>query len=123
MVCVLASCSFQKPQYSNVDEYPVRKDALEEMVYSPEKTAFALWSPAAEAVYVNIYADQETTEATERLPMQWQKDGTWRLTVEKDLKDMYYTFSVTQPGSAFTMHETPGIFCKAVSINGLRCYH
>lgn len=120
MVCVLASCSSQKPNYSNVDEYPVRKDKLEEMVYSPEKTAFALWSPAAEAVYVNIYADQETTEATERLPMQWQKDGTWRLTVEKDLKDMYYTFSVTQPGSAFPLHETPGIFCKAVSINGLR---
>jgi len=117
---VLAGCSAKKATYGEFNDYPVKKGALDEMRYTPKKTQFSLWSPAADAVYVNIYANEETAEATDRLPMERQHDGTWKRTVERDLKGMYYTFSVTQQGTDFPLHETPGIFCKAVSINGKR---
>lgn len=120
MAAVLVGCASKPQTYSNVDEYPVKNGSLEEMVYSKSKTVFSLWSPAAEAVYVNIYANAETDEAIQRLPLERQKDGSWTRTVKGDLNGQFYTFLVTQSETAFPLHETPGIFCKAVGINGRR---
>lgn len=120
MAALLAGCSGKMPHYQSVDEYPEKRGSLQEMTYTPEKTAFSVWSPAAESVYLNLYADAENTEAIERLPMKRKKDGSWVLTVERDLVGCYYTFSVNQPGTQWAMHETPGIFAKAVGVNGHR---
>ena len=53
-------CCAKKPHYESVDEYPVKQGSLNEMVYSPEQTAFSVWSPNADTVYLNIYADATT---------------------------------------------------------------
>ena len=120
LTAMLAGCGNDKPAYESVDDYPVRKGSLDEMVYSRDATKFAVWSPAAEQVTLNIYADALTDEAIEKIPMKRRKDGTWTARVKRDLAGSFYTFSVYQPSSEWTMEETPGIFAKAVGINGRR---
>lgn len=120
IAAALIGCTAGKPDYQSVDEYPVKKGSLDEMLYSPSKTVFSLWSPNADAVYLNIYPNAETAEASDRLPMERKSDGSWTITVRRDLKGQFYTFTVTDPRAEGRLEETPGIFCKAVGINGHR---
>ena len=114
LVCTLAGCSVKAPVYESVDDYPVREGALDEMVYSPQKTIFSLWSPAADSVWLRLYAEGLGGEAQEAVAMRRGKDGTWTCSVRGDLQGKFYTFQVDD------MEETPGIFAKAVGVNGRR---
>ena len=114
LVCTLAGCSLKAPVYDSVDDYPVREGALDEMVYSPQKTTFSLWSPAADSVWLRLYAEGLGGEAQEAVAMRRGKDGTWTCSVRGDLQGKFYTFQVDD------MEETPGIFAKAVGVNGRR---
>lgn len=114
LVCTLAGCGGKAPVYESVDDYPVREGALDEMVYSPEKTTFSLWSPAADSVRLRLYAEGLGGEALEEAAMRRGKDGTWTCCVRGDLQGKFYTFQVND------MEETPGIFAKAVGVNGRR---
>lgn len=114
------ACTCSKPDYQNVDEYPVKQGECAEVDYSPSRTHFSVWSPNADSVFLSLYADAETEVFTERISMQRQKDGSWSATCRGDLKGVYYTFLVYDPSSEWNMHETPGIFAKAVAINGTR---
>ena len=119
LVGLLVGCC-GKPHYENVDAYPVKEGSLEEMVYSAEKTDFSVWSPNADSVYLNLYADATTAEPLERLAMKREKDGSWTKTVKGDLNGQFYTFQVVELSSRWKLHETPGIFAKAVGVNGRR---
>lgn len=114
LVCTLAGCSVKAPVYESVDDYPVREGALDEMVYSPQKTMFSLWSPAADSVWLRLYEEGLGGEAQEAVAMRRGKDGTWTCSVRGDLQGKFYTFQVDD------MEETPGIFAKAVGVNGRR---
>ena len=114
LVCTLAGCGGKAPVYESVDDYPVRRGALDEMVYSPEKTTFSVWSPAADSVRLRLYAEGLGGEALEEVAMRRGKDGTWTCCVRGDLQGKFYTFQVND------MEETPGIFAKAVGVNGRR---
>ncbi|MCQ2334313.1 MAG: type I pullulanase [Paludibacteraceae bacterium] len=120
LLATLVSCSTEKPQYASVDEYPSPKGSLNEMTYSPKQTQFQVWSPNAEAVYLNLYADAVSAEALSRTPMKRQKDGTWTVSLDGDHQGQFYTFSVTDNSTQWQLQETPGIFAKAVGINGRR---
>lgn len=117
---LLVACGNDKPNYNSVDDYPVRQGSLDEMVYSPKATEFSVWSPNAEQVTLNIYSDALTDEALERIPMKRKKDGTWTAKINRDLNGLFYTFAVYDTNAVFPMEETPGIFAKAVGINGKR---
>ncbi|MGM9809463.1 MAG: type I pullulanase [Paludibacteraceae bacterium] len=114
LVCTLAGCGGKAPVYESVDDYPVRKGALDEMVYSPQETTFSVWSPAADSVRLRLYAEGLGGEALEEVAMRRGKDGTWTCCVRGDLQGKFYTFQVND------MEETPGIFAKAVGVNGRR---
>ncbi|MGN0208971.1 MAG: type I pullulanase, partial [Paludibacteraceae bacterium] len=114
LVCTIAGCSVKAPVYDSVDDYPVREGALDEMVYTPQKTIFSLWSPAADSVWLRLYAEGLGGEAQEAVAMRRGKDGTWTCSVRGDLQGKFYTFQVDD------MEETPGIFAKAVGVNGKR---
>ena len=114
LVCTLAGCGGKAPVYESVGDYPVGEGALDEMVYSPSKTTFSLWSPAADSVCLRLYDEGVGGEAQEAIPMRRSKDGTWTCSVRGDLKGKFYTFQVND------MEETPGIFAKAVGVNGKR---
>ena len=95
-------------------------------VYSSSSTTFKVWAPTASKVVLNQYAkgsiSEESIPSLGTIPMEkdgmgedW--NGVWTTTVEGDLKNTYYTYSVTAGG---TTKETNDIYAKAVGLNGDR---
>ena len=84
-----------------------------EVQYTPEQTRFALFAPEdAKAVKLRLYRDGQGGKALQTVKMEYC-DGRWRATVKGDLRGRFYTFD--------TGHgETPGVFAKAVGVNGRR---
>ncbi len=82
-------------------------------------THFKLWSPKAQEVKVNIYNDANTKVPSMVYTMSLQKDsGVWRTEVPEALYGKYYTFQVKYNGK--WLDETPGVWAKAVGVNGHR---
>ncbi len=115
---LLLGCSVPKPEYKSVNEYPVPMEAINELYYSAEKSIFQLWSPNADEVALRIYAKGEGGDPLITLKMKRQPEGIWKTTVKEDLNGLFYTFSIKEGGT--WKAECPGIFAKAVGINGHR---
>lgn len=90
-----------------------------EVEYSPKETTFQFTtSPDVKKVNV-LLSDTDSDNPAEQMIKQMKHVGAgkWKLTVKSDLKGKYYLFSVynnAQPDN------TPGIFAKAVGVNGKR---
>ena len=89
----------------------------DECLYNPSKTQFTFWSNAAEQMEIHLYdaadaADYETVALTKGA------NDFWTATVKGDLAGKYYTVRSYQDGE--WAPEAPGIFAKAVSVNGQR---
>ena len=104
--------------YESFEDYPVRKGSLSEMEYTPDGTSFHLWSPNADEVRLMLYNEAEGEHAYETHHMQLGDDGTWNVKVTEDLKGKFYTFNVKIHDE--WLGDTPGLFAKAVGINGNR---
>ena len=104
--------------YDTFDAYPVRNGSLSEMEYTPSGTTFHLWSPNADEVRLMLYDEAEGGHPNETYHMELGDDGTWHVKVPKDLKDRFYTFNVKMHDE--WLGDTPGLFAKAVGINGRR---
>ncbi len=115
---LLLGCSVPKPEYHSVIEYPLPMEEIKELSYSAEKSTFKLWSPNADEVLLRIYAEGEGGVALKTLNMKRQPEGLWKVVVKEDLKGRFYTFSIRENGT--WRSESPGIFAKAVGINGHR---
>ncbi len=91
-----------------------------EMTYSPAGTTFTLVAEKAQAVTLNIYNDgSQPGKPAKRVSMKRKAVGQkWSATVKGDLKGKFYTFNVKQGGKQ--LGETPGLFAKAVGMNGKR---
>ena len=86
---------------------------FDEMTYSPEETTFKLCAPAnAKNVKVRIYQEGMGGKAVKSAKMKYQ-NGLWTATVQGDLLGRFYTFDAGYG-------ETPGVFAKAVGVNGQR---
>ncbi len=86
---------------------------FDEMTYSPEETTFKLFAPAnAKNVKVRIYQEGMGGKAVKSAKMKYQ-NGLWTATVRGDLLGRFYTFDAGYG-------ETPGVFAKAVGVNGQR---
>lgn len=91
----------------------------QEMTYSPTSTRFALWSPDAEAVRVNIYDNASTGKPLQVINLAPAAvTGTWTATQMDNLLGKFYTFQVRVNGT--WLNESPGTSAKAVGINGQR---
>ena len=89
----------------------------DECVYSPQQTQFAFWSNAAEQMEVRIYDDAVSNQPSVVSLTKGENDF-WTAAVEGDLEGKFYTVRSFQNGE--WAPEAPGIFAKAVSINGQR---
>ena len=86
---------------------------FDEVTYTPQQTTFQLFAPAdAKKVVVRIYKDGQGGKALKTIKMT-QKDGIWTATVAGDLMNKFYTFDMGRG-------ECPGVFAKAVGVNGKR---
>lgn len=105
-------------QLDSFDKYPGYYGNDLELVYKPEQSIFTLWAPTASKARLNLYAAGEGGEPEEQIEMNMADDGTWRINVDRDLKGKFYTFQIEKDGE--WLEETPGIWAKAVGINGNR---
>ena len=88
--------------------------AFQEVSYSPEKTQFALFAPNdAKKVVVRIYQSGLGGKAVKTVKMSRTANEQWTATVKGDLMGKFYTFDM---GNG----ECPGVFAKAVGVNGKR---
>lgn len=119
MACVMAGCmEKEKVIYESFDAYPVRKGSLSEMEYTPSVTSFHLWSPNADEVRLMLYEEAEGGHAFQTHHMKLGDDGTWHVDVNEDLQGKFYAFNVKIQDE--WLGDTPGLFAKAVGINGHR---
>ena len=92
----------------------VTAQPFQEVNYSPQKTQFTLFAPNdARKVTVRIYQEGLGGKAQKTIKMQRSGDELWTATVKGDLMGKFYTFDI---GNG----ECPGVFAKAVGVNGKR---
>lgn len=89
-----------------------------ELVVNESGTHFTLWSPKADTARVLIYDTGRNSAPTDTLSMTRSKNGTWRVSVPEQLYGKYYTFQIKYDGK--WLDETPGVWAKAVGVNGKR---
>lgn len=88
------------------------------LTFSGNEAKFRLWSPEAEAVKLRIYKNARGGDAMETLDMQKAENGTWVASLSPAPIGKFYTFQILHNGR--WLQETPGIWPKAVGINGER---
>ncbi len=102
----------------NYEQYPVYEGNDLGLSYSPRVSIFKLWAPTARAVTLRLYPNGFGGEVLEALKMKAGDKGCWELAVEKDLKGLFYTYQIEEEDKLLA--ETPGIYAKAVGVNGYR---
>ena len=87
--------------------------------YSGWHTDFALWSPVAGKVILNLYKDggEKGNLPPARMEMQKKDRGVWFLRVYGDLHGIYYTYSII---NAWGERETADPYARAAGVNGNR---
>ena len=98
--------------------FGIKAELYNEMTYTPKATTFNLVAQKAQSVQLNLYTEGVGGKAIKSVAMQKKQDGNWTAVVKGDLKGKFYTFNVTQDGKQ--LGETPGLFAKAVGVNGKR---
>lgn len=90
--------------------------------YSKKATTFKVWSPNAASVRVNIFEHGSDNEGDagsimSRAMSLDKTTGVWSVTINGDLLNKYYTYSVTH---GETTKETADVYAKACGVNGQR---
>lgn len=114
---------------SAISQLLVAQDTFGEMIYSKVKTLFKLNAPTTvnldgmtgattqidkkKQVEIHIYEDGQGGKAIKTIKMKASGENRWEATVKGDLKGKFYTFDIGKG-------ETPGVFAKAVGVNGMR---
>ena len=82
-----------------------------EMLFAKDKTVFTLNSP--DKPTLRLYDNGTDGKAIKTIRMKKAEDGLWRAEVKGDISGKFYTFDT---GNG----ECPGLFAKAVGVNGNR---
>ena len=87
------------------------QNVFNEVSYSPRQTTFKLNAPKKPTL--RIYEAGRGGNAIKKIKMKQTAENVWEATVSGDLKGKFYTFDIGRG-------ETPGVFAKAIGINGHR---
>lgn len=115
---IIIGCTPDHKKYTSFDDYPVYEGNDLELTYRPSESNFRVWSPAADQVKLLLFDNGQEGSAYAMKDMKRSKNGTWTAEVAGDLKGKFYTFQV-KIGERW-YDETPGIWAKAVGVNGNR---
>lgn len=113
------SVSAQSAYDNRFAEYPTYNGDDLELNVKGKSTVFNLWSPKADQVQLNLYANGHTGKAYKTVEMKLNPaTGVWSVEEPEPLYGKFYTFRVKQNGK--WLDETPGVWAKAVGVNGKR---
>ena len=87
------------------------QNVFNEISYSPKQTTFKLNAPKKPTL--RIYEAGKGGKVEKKIKMKQTSENVWETTISGDLKGKFYTFDIGRG-------ETPGVFAKAVGINGKR---
>ena len=91
--------------------------------YSPQSTTFKVWAPSSTKVTLNLYEGGDknvTDDKISETEMTLDKaTGVWSVTVDGDIKNKYYTYSVVNQLKPEGV-EVCDIYAKAAGVNGDR---
>lgn len=87
------------------------QEVFNEVSYSPKATTFKLNAPTKPTI--RLYEAGLGGKAVKKVKMKQSGNNLWTATIAGDLGGKFYTFDIGQG-------ETPGIFAKAVGVNGHR---
>ncbi len=118
LLCCYGCSSGTKTDKQRFEDYPVYEGVWEEMNYTPQRTEFSLWSPAAQEVRVMLYEEGQGGSPYKMLTMTSEEDGMWKTEFEGDLAGKFYAFNVKIDD--VWQGDTPGVMAKAVGVNGER---
>ncbi|HVW95637.1 MAG TPA: type I pullulanase [Mucilaginibacter sp.] len=109
-----------KPAQSqeNFNTYPVYSGNDLGVRYTPARTTFRVWAPAATAVKLRLYNTGAGGDPVSTVEMTKSTGGTWFTEIRKDIRNQYYTFQTKQQGN--WLKECPDIYARAVGVNGQR---
>ena len=82
-----------------------------ELFLQPHQTTFTLNAP--QQPILRLYADGEGGKPLQQYKMRAAGKHRWTLTLKRNLQGKFYTFDIGHG-------ETPGVFAKAVGVNGKR---
>ncbi|MDE6548889.1 MAG: type I pullulanase, partial [Muribaculaceae bacterium] len=101
------------------ENYPTYNGDDLELNVDSTGTHFRMWSPKAEEVTLNLYDTELNGDPYKTINMTFnQENGTWTASEPTQLYGKYYTFKVKHDGK--WLAETPGVWAKAVGVNGKR---
>lgn len=106
---LFSSKEFEEKYFYNEDDLGV--------ILGEKETKFRVWAPTAEKVVLNLYESGEGNSFIKACPMKKDIKGTWYLSLEENLENFYYTYSITVNGEE---KEAVDIYAKAVGVNGNR---
>ena len=92
------------------------QEKFNEVDYNSTRTVFNLNAPnatSASTAILSVYNDGEGGKPEKEVKMRKEGVDRWTATVKGDLNGKFYTFNTGQG-------ETPGVFAKAVGVNGKR---
>ncbi len=98
--------------------YPAYDGQDLELSVENNTTKWRLWSPEAEEVELNIYPTGRNSAPEKTISMTKAENGTWTASQPGALYGKFYTFRIKYDGK--WLKETPGVWAKAVGINGER---
>ncbi len=114
------SCENPGPVYQTFEEYPVYDGEDLGLTYTAVGSTFKIWSPTAEEVTLHLYENGRGGDPVSSRNLHRDDAGTWAISVNGDLEGKFYTFQ-TKINNQW-QDETPGLYTKAVGVNGLRAY-
>ena len=100
------------------DKYPAYTAEDLELVVNPDSTLFTIWAPSARQAQLRIYPSGRNSEPELTVDMTRASNGAWKASLAGQLYGKFYTFRINHDGK--WLDETPGIWAKAVGINGDR---
>ncbi len=118
-VAIEAQNVVTQTQMEKFSTYPTYDGDDLELTIDRNGYHFCLWSPMADSARVNIYKHgQGRNLITTFLLDKDEATGTWRATSTDNLMNRFYTFQI-KIGDRW-LDETPGVWAKAVGVNGKR---
>lgn len=106
---------YESPQFR--EAYTYDGDDLG-VTCSENETHFALWSPLAGNVTLQLYPDGGDSPAFRTIPMVKGDHGVWRWSADKSLHGVYYDYRIEHDGTVVTAGDP---CARACGCNSKRC--